>query len=70
MPPEPKAVVRRLYEEVWNERKLQLVDELFSPSHALYYPNASDSHIGPQAYKQQVKRFVTAFPDLRLKKPG
>jgi hypothetical protein len=35
MPTDNKAIVRRLYEEVWNKRRLEVVDELISPSHAL-----------------------------------
>ena len=61
-----KHIVRRLYEEVWNERKLDVVDELISPSHALHDPNVSGSQLGPDAYKQQVVRFTTAFPDLHF----
>ncbi len=61
-----KAIVRRLYEEVWNKRRLELVDEIISPSHALHDPNVSGSAVGPEAYKRQVTRFITAFPDLRL----
>jgi steroid delta-isomerase-like uncharacterized protein len=63
---ENKIIVRRLYEEVWNKRKLEVVDELISPSHALHDPNISGSQIGPEAYKRQVARFTTAFPDLRF----
>ena len=61
-----KAIVRRLYEEVWNKRRTELVDELISPSHALHDPNVSGSAIGPEAYKRQVTHFVTGFPDLRF----
>ena len=61
-----KAIVRRLYEEVWNKRRLELVDEIISPSHAIHDPTASGSAVGPEAYKRQVTRFITAFPDLRL----
>lgn len=61
-----KHIVRRLYEEVWNQRKLDLVAELISPSHALHDPNISGSQIGPEAYKQLVARFTTAFPDLHF----
>jgi len=61
-----KVIVRRLYEEVWNKRRLELVDEIISPSHALHDPNVSGSAVGPEAYKRQVTRFITAFPDLRL----
>ena len=63
---ENKIVVRRLYEEVWNKRKLEVVDEVISPSHALHDPNVSGSQMGPEAYRQQVIRFTTAFPDLRF----
>jgi len=63
---ENKIIVRRLYEEVWNKRKLEVVDEVISPSHALHDPNVSGSQMGPEAYRQQVTRFTTAFPDLRF----
>jgi steroid delta-isomerase-like uncharacterized protein len=61
-----KTIVRQLYEEVWNKRRLELVDEIISPSHALHDANLFDSAIGPEAYKRQVTRFITAFPDLRF----
>jgi steroid delta-isomerase-like uncharacterized protein len=65
---ENKAIVRRLYEEVWNKRRVELVDELISPSHALHLhdPQLSPSQIGPEAYKREVARFLTGFPDLRF----
>ena len=66
MSADSKAIVRCLYEEVWNKRRLELVDEIISPSHALHDPNISGSAIGPEAYKRQVTRFITAFPDLRF----
>ena len=60
-----KAVVRRLYEEVWNKRKLEVIKELISPSHGLQGPTISGSSIGPEAYKHQVLRFLEGYPDLR-----
>jgi steroid delta-isomerase-like uncharacterized protein len=63
---ENKAIVRRLYEEVWNKRRVELVDELMSPSHAMNDNQLPDSGIGPEAYKRNVARFVTGFPDLRF----
>jgi len=62
---ENKAIVRRLYEEVWNKRKLEVVNELISPSHALQGPNIFGSSMGPEAYKRQVLRFLEGYPDLR-----
>jgi steroid delta-isomerase-like uncharacterized protein len=62
-----KTIVRRLYQEVWNERKVEVADELISPSHALVDPNTSGAQTGPAAYKEQVMRLVSAFPDLKFK---
>jgi predicted ester cyclase len=61
-----KAMVRRLYEEVWNQRRLDVVDELISPSHALNEPLVSDSQIGPELYKRRVAELTESFPDLRF----
>jgi steroid delta-isomerase-like uncharacterized protein len=64
MPTDNKTIVRRLYEEVWNKRKLEVVNELISPSHALQGPTIFGSSIGPEAYKRQVSRFLEGYPDL------
>jgi steroid delta-isomerase-like uncharacterized protein len=61
-----KAIVRRLYDEVWNKRRLEVVDDLISPSHALNDPLASDAQIGPRLYKQRVVEFTRSFPDSRF----
>ncbi len=61
-----KDVVRRLYKEFWNDRKLEVAEEIISKSHALNDPTLTGSAVGPAAYKTQVQRFVTAFPDLRF----
>jgi steroid delta-isomerase-like uncharacterized protein len=61
-----KAIVRRLYEDVWNKRKLEIVSTLFSPSHALRDNNSSGSSVGPEAYKAVVANYLSAFPDLRF----
>jgi steroid delta-isomerase-like uncharacterized protein len=66
MPIDAKAIVRRLYQEVWNKRKLEVVNDLFSPSHALRDNNSPGSSVGPEAYKSQVAMFLAAFPDLHV----
>jgi steroid delta-isomerase-like uncharacterized protein len=50
-----KVVARRIVEEIWNNRHLQLADELVAPSFM---------GGGPEAYKQAVHVYLTAFPDL------
>ncbi len=66
MPTDNKAIVRRLYEEVWNKRRLEVVDEFISSSHALNDPLASDSQVGPKLYKRRVVEFTNGFPDSRF----
>ncbi len=66
MPADNKAIVRRLYEEVWNKRKLEVVSEVISPSHALHAPNISGSSVGPEAYKRQILLFLAGYSDLRF----
>jgi steroid delta-isomerase-like uncharacterized protein len=66
MPMDSKAIVRRLYEDVWNKRKLEIVSDLISPSHALHDNNSSGSSVGPEAYRAQIAIFLAAFPDLRF----
>ena len=60
-----KAIVQRLYEEVWTRRKLEVSKEIISPSHALQSPNISGSSFGPEAYKRNVLHFLAGYPDLR-----
>src|ERR1700733_14880028 len=61
-----KAIIRRFYEEAWNKRRLEVVDELISPSHALNDPIVSGSQMGPELYKRRVVELTTSFPDLRF----
>ena len=61
-----KAVVRRLYEEVWSRRRVDVIKEIISPSHALHDANVTGSSVGPEAYKRQFLSFIAGFPDLRF----
>jgi steroid delta-isomerase-like uncharacterized protein len=61
-----KAIARRLYEEVWNRHRLEVVDERISPSHALNDPIASSSQIGPESYQRRVVELTQSFPDLHF----
>jgi steroid delta-isomerase-like uncharacterized protein len=61
-----KAIVRRLFEELWNKGNLSLADELFSPNYAHYDPSTPDVGRGPESEKKRATLYRTAFPDLRL----
>lgn len=66
MPASNGEIVRRLYAEVWNQRKFDVADLLIAPSHALTDPTVSGSAVGPEAYKRQVRNFISAFSDLKF----
>ena len=61
---ENKALIRRLYEEVFNQRNLALVDELCRPTYVFHNPPTT-LH-GPEAFKQFLAAYITAFPDARF----
>jgi predicted ester cyclase len=61
------GIARRLIEEVWNNRKQDVVDELIAPSHRNIDANTPDLGPGPEGYKRLVALYTTAFPDGRLK---
>src|SRR5208337_4907325 len=63
---ENKNIVRRLYGAVWNKRKLDVVAEIISPSHALLDPFVSGSQVGPELYRRRVLELTASFPDLRF----
>ena len=62
---ENKAVLRRLYEEVWSQGNLATVDELLAADYVLHDP----AHLvrGPEGFKAYVSAFRAAFPDLHAK---
>lgn len=60
-----KVLVRRLFEEVWNQGKLAAIDELFAPSYIRYDPAAPEAK-GLAGFKQLVVMLRTAFPDLHF----
>jgi steroid delta-isomerase-like uncharacterized protein len=65
-----KAVVKRFIEEMWNQRKLELADELFAPdciTHQLRTgADAQGSPRSPETVKREAAGWFTAFPDLRF----
>jgi predicted ester cyclase len=62
-PAEHKAVVHRLFDDVWNGRDLTVIPDLYSPEFvADYRPFAPPSH-GHDGVRRMVERAATAFPD-------
>ena len=65
-----KAVVHRFIEELWNQRKLGLADNLFAEdcvTHQLRFANEpAGAPRGPAAMKHHVADWLAAFPDIRF----
>jgi steroid delta-isomerase-like uncharacterized protein len=58
-----KAIVRRYYEEVLNQRNPTIFDELFAPD---FKSHSRTSEFDLQAYREAAERSLHAFPDLRV----
>ena len=60
-----KAIIRRVWEEMTNQRKLDLVDELFADDYVVHV-NVPGMEVirGRDAFKQALPALYTAFPDL------
>ena len=59
-----RAVVQRLFDEVWDQGNVVVVDEIFAPE---YLDHASPPGIinrGPENHKQLFAMLRSAFPDI------
>ena len=61
-----KEVYGRLYNSVWNERRLEFIEKIVAKSHALGEPTMTGRAVGPAVYRKEVERFHAAFPDLKF----
>jgi hypothetical protein len=64
MSAENEAMVRRYVEEVYDQRELEVADELFASDFTLHDPDLPGGARGPEWIKNIVRTFVDAFPDL------
>jgi len=67
---DPKQLITRFVEELWNERRLDVADAIFATdcvTHQLRSGEPADAvSRGPRAIKQHVTSWVASFPDLRF----
>jgi steroid delta-isomerase-like uncharacterized protein len=60
-----KALARRVLEEMWNERRIELVDELYAADFHGHDPANPDT-MGPDGMKALVLKYLNAFPDTQF----
>jgi predicted ester cyclase len=66
-----KAIVRRMYEEVFNQGNVALVDELIAPNMVDHFdlpsnvPLPAELQFHPEEFKHFVSQWRTTFPDFQ-----
>ena len=61
-----KQVLKRWFDEVWNQKREAAIDELFTPGGLCYGFPDDNSAIGIEEYKKTYHAFCGAFPDLHV----
>jgi predicted ester cyclase len=56
-----QALVRRFFDEICNQRKLEVADEIFSADHKYHDPSNPFIVPGPEGMKQLVSTYQRAF---------
>ncbi|SIN89146.1 ester cyclase [Chitinophaga niabensis] len=59
-----KRIIERYYNEVWNEGKLAVLDELLSKDYINHTPSTPNPPPGPDGLKPIIKAIRKGFPDL------
>lgn len=59
-----ETLIRRWFNEIWNERRPATIYELFAPDGLGHVEGAE--MVGPDPFHQYYKELVTVFPDLRI----
>ncbi|HLM00003.1 MAG TPA: ester cyclase [Pyrinomonadaceae bacterium] len=67
---ENKKIVRRFFEEFWNERKLEIAEEIFAPGAVTHQLQSGAETAGVprggKAVREHAGEWLRAFPDLRF----
>ena len=66
MPRLDKETLRQVMDAIWNERKLQVVDDVVANSYVRHDPAFPGEVRGPAGFKQYVQAMWAPFPDSRV----
>jgi steroid delta-isomerase-like uncharacterized protein len=62
-----KLLLKRWFEQVWNQKSEAAIDEMFSRQGKSYgFPEADAVLVGPEAFKAVHRTFCGAFPDVHV----
>ena len=68
MAKEQNTILHRWFEEVWNNGRAELIDEMIAPNaiaHGLEDPSGTEVR-GPEEFKKFHHSFRSAFPDIHI----
>ena len=57
-------VVRREYDEAWNQKNLDVIDEIYAPDYVGYDPRQVVE--GSEAFKQMLQSMFLGLPDVQM----
>jgi len=62
-----RQLVRRWFEQVWNQQKEEAIDEMFAPEGKAYgFPEPDSVLVGPESFKTFHRLFLATFPDIHI----
>jgi putative oxidoreductase len=61
-----RTLARRYFDDVWNQGKVDVLDELLAPEYVNHTPSAGNPPPGPNGLKPIVLALRRAFPDLHF----
>jgi len=63
-----RTAVRRLYDECFNQGRLEVADQLVAPRFAITGPGGAGGGgaLGPEAFKANARQLLAGFPDIQF----
>jgi steroid delta-isomerase-like uncharacterized protein len=61
-----ELLIKRYFNEVWNQGKLEVLDEIMSPNYINHSPGTPNPVPGPEGLKPIIAGLRKAFPDLHF----
>jgi steroid delta-isomerase-like uncharacterized protein len=59
-------IMRRVFEEIWNQHKLDLIEETHTPDFVWHGPLTPNTFQGRQSYRDFVSGALTSSPDIHF----
>ncbi len=61
-----EKIIRRYFDEVWNQGKLEVLDEIIAATYVNHSPGMPNPILGPEGLKPIITELRKAFPDLHF----